>query len=128
MIKKSATILTLILLSSCVKLSENKDTDMIHDILAGEVIMDRRPSVHYAIFDPEKIIRRYAYGYSDIGNKKEVNENITYNAYSVTKTFTALAILQLAEQNKLSLDDTVKKISTTSLLLIKIIMCDGSQM
>ena len=63
--------------------------------------------MQYALFDNEKIIRRYSYGYADIENKKEVNENTTYNAYSVTKTFTALAVLQLAEQKKLRLDHPI---------------------
>jgi D-alanyl-D-alanine carboxypeptidase len=40
-------------------------------------------------------------GLADIKNQRKTTENSTYNAYSVTKTFTALAILQLAEQEKL---------------------------
>ena len=81
----------------------------MHTILIEEVKKNRTPSVQYAIFDTERIIRRYTYGYADFENKKEATENTTYNAYSVTKTFTALAILQLAEQNKLRLDGALRE-------------------
>lgn len=80
----------------------------MHTILIEEVKKNKTPSVQYALFDNERIIKRYAYVYADVENKKEATENTTYNAYSVTKTFTALSILQLAEQNKLRLDGTLR--------------------
>jgi CubicO group peptidase (beta-lactamase class C family) len=38
-----------------------------------------------------------------------VNDKTTYNAFSITKTFTALAILQLAEQKKIDIEQPVKR-------------------
>jgi D-alanyl-D-alanine carboxypeptidase len=77
------------------------------EILFDEIRSRRTPSVQYSIFNQKKIIKRFAFGYSDIENKLVVNKNTTYNAYSVTKTFTALAIMQLAQKGKLDIEDPV---------------------
>ena len=63
------------------------------------------PSVSYLLFDKSEIIHSYRSGYSDIIRKGSINENTTYCGFSFTKTFTALAILQLAEKGKLVLED-----------------------
>ena len=81
--------------------------DLTEKMLLAEINENRSPSIQYALFNKDSIIKRYALGLADINAKKEVGKNTTYNAYSVTKTFTALAILQLARQDKLKLDDSV---------------------
>jgi len=48
-------------------------------------------------------------GYSDIETKKPVNEDTIFGLASVTKSFTAMAIMQLAEEGKISLTDPVSK-------------------
>lgn len=82
--------------------------DITEKILFGEITGNRSPSVQYAFFDKERMIKRYAFGYVDINDKKEVDNNTTYNAYSITKTFTALAVLQLAQQEILDIDHAAK--------------------
>jgi D-alanyl-D-alanine carboxypeptidase len=88
----------------------NKDKNMRdpQKILNDEIKKRRTPSVQYSIFDQTSIIKRYSFGYSDIENKLKVNKDTTYNAYSVTKTFTALAIMQLAQQAKLDIENPIK--------------------
>lgn len=49
----------------------------------------------------------FYYGYSDIRRKMKVNENTLFEIGSMSKAFTALAILLLKNQNKLSLEDKV---------------------
>jgi len=80
------------------------------DILLKRLIDENQtPSVQYIFFDWEKIIYESFHGYADISNRRKTGGNTTYNGYSVTKTFTALAVLQLAERGKLSIDDPVIK-------------------
>jgi D-alanyl-D-alanine carboxypeptidase len=78
----------------------------IDEILIRQVDEDHTPSVQYVIFDADRIIHRFNYGFADLENQIKTNDETTYKAYSVTKTFTALAILKLAEQKKLSIDDS----------------------
>jgi CubicO group peptidase (beta-lactamase class C family) len=81
--------------------------DELQKLLLEQVKKNKSPSIQYILFDKNSIIKRCSFGFADIENKKDVDENTTYNAYSVTKTFTALAILQLAEQKKLDLEQPV---------------------
>ena len=79
----------------------------IDNILTKQVEGNKTPSVQYAIFNADTIIHQFRLGYADIKNNREAKENTTYNAYSVTKTFTALSVLQLAEQNKIDINKPI---------------------
>jgi CubicO group peptidase (beta-lactamase class C family) len=78
-------------------------------ILTRQVEKHSTPSVQYAIFDGQRMIHEFRYGWADIKKRKKTDENTTYNAYSVTKTFTAVAVLQLAERKKIGLDRPVSE-------------------
>ncbi len=85
----------------------------IDNILQQQIEKNKTPSVQYVIFNKDSVIHRFDAGFTDIKNKVKTTENTTYNAYSVTKTFTALAILQLAEQEKIDIEQPVKKYFAT---------------
>lgn len=81
----------------------------IDKTLNSLVTENRTPSVQYLIFNKDSTIHYYKSGYATISKQQKVDEKTTYNAYSVTKTFTATAILQLAEQKKIDINDPVRK-------------------
>ena len=83
-----------------------KETDKL---LIRLVRKNKTPSVHYAIFNKDFIIHRFFLGFADIKNRTKTDEKTAYNLYSITKTFTALAVLQLAERNKCDIDQPVIK-------------------
>jgi CubicO group peptidase (beta-lactamase class C family) len=83
-------------------------TDM-ETVLRKTVDDHHAPSVQYVLFDTEHIIEKFTYGLADIARNRGVRKHTSYHAFSVTKTFTALAILQLAEQKKLDINQPVKK-------------------
>ena len=56
-----------------------------------------------------KIIFEKAYGFSDIRRKDSLHTNSVFQLGSVSKQFTAVAILQLYEQNKLDLQDSIQR-------------------
>jgi CubicO group peptidase (beta-lactamase class C family) len=80
----------------------------IDNILIKQVEKNKTPSVQYIIFNTDNIIHRFQFGLADIKNKINTSENTTYNAFSVTKTFTALAIMQLTEQKKIDIDQSIR--------------------
>lgn len=49
------------------------------------------------------------YGFADVENDVPATAQTVYRIGSITKQFTAAGVLQLIEQNKLSLDDTIGK-------------------
>ncbi len=50
-----------------------------------------------------------AYGYADVEKKIRATPRTTYRMASVTKSWTAVSVLQLVEQGKLGLDDEIQK-------------------
>lgn len=77
--------------------------------LQAMVDKGKTPSVTYLLFNKDSILHSFSSGYADIINKSITTQDTTYSSFSVTKTFTALAILQLAEKGQLSIDDEVNK-------------------
>lgn len=51
----------------------------------------------------------YTSGYNSIKDKTPINENLTFEIGSITKTFTAAILLQLEAEGKLNVDDPIQK-------------------
>ena len=67
------------------------------------------PGIQYIIFDKDKVIFEHNSGLSDVKSRTPLSLNHTMAAFSMTKTITAIAILQLAERQKLNIDDKAAK-------------------
>jgi CubicO group peptidase (beta-lactamase class C family) len=69
-------------------------------------ILNRRPAVGLAL----GVVRNgslesfYGHGYADIASKRPVTEDTVFRIASITKTFTAIAVMQLWEQGRVDLD------------------------
>ncbi|MGI8960027.1 MAG: serine hydrolase domain-containing protein [Bryobacteraceae bacterium] len=63
-------------------------------------------STFLLIRDNTAAIKQF-HGYSDLANKTLVDWNTCYHWASITKTYTAIAILQLRDRRRLRLDDSV---------------------
>ncbi len=75
-----------------------------------EMINDSNtPGIQYLIVNPDSTIFEFNGGLSNLENKTTLTSATTFNAFSVTKTFTALAILQLEQEGKLNIDDPIAK-------------------
>ena len=98
-----------ILLLSLYILVSNPTENMTNaeQVLNYEIEKNRSPSVRYHLFNQDNILFSFQKGFANIAAQKNTDSNTTYNACSVTKTFTALAILQLAEDAKIDLNKPV---------------------
>lgn len=65
------------------------------------------PGQQYLLLGPDGIRTEINAGFADLENRRPVGPATVFNGYSITKTFTAIAVLQLAEQGKIALSDTV---------------------
>jgi D-alanyl-D-alanine carboxypeptidase len=63
----------------------------------------------FSIFEQGKEVYRTSYGYADVEQKIKANEKVRYRIGSVSKTFTAAIILQMADEGKLNLEDKLSK-------------------
>lgn len=101
--------LIITILSSCNSQTIRMNTKEIDNILMKQIEENDTPSVQYVVFNKDRVIHRFQNGFADIKKQKKTMKSTTYNSYSVTKTFTALAVLQLSEQKKLDIQQSVKK-------------------
>ena len=73
--------------------------------LLDAMIADRAtPGLQYAFVSADAVLFCHYGGSADLRAHRATTEHTTFNAYSVTKTFTAAATLRLAEQHGLDLD------------------------
>lgn len=79
----------------------------ISSFLKDQVDNHQTPSIQYAFFDIDSVIYEMRYGLKNVKTKEQVDSATMYHLYSVTKTFTALAVLQLAQTGKLDLNKPV---------------------
>lgn len=75
--------------------------------LDREIAADNMPGMQYLFLSTDAVLFSHHGGMENLPRRAPVTDRTTFNAYSVTKTFTAAAILQLAEQGKLDLDQPV---------------------
>jgi len=80
------------------------------DAIANGVLVQRGvPSASVALVKGGKLIYTHAYGLAHIDPNVKATPEMRYAIGSISKQFTAAAILLLQEQGKLSLDDAVGK-------------------
>jgi CubicO group peptidase (beta-lactamase class C family) len=61
------------------------------------------PGMMLALADREKILRPSTYGFSDLARRESIRPDQLFHIGSVSKSFTAIAILQMHEEGKLDL-------------------------
>jgi CubicO group peptidase (beta-lactamase class C family) len=65
------------------------------------------PGLVYGIVVDGKLVHSAGVGYTDLANKTEANSQSDFRIASMSKSFTAMAILKLCDEGKLKLDDPV---------------------
>ncbi len=83
--------------------------DPVDDLIAAEVTQRHVPAVSIAILHQGKLLRTAATGFANLEQETPASPATVFQIQSVTKTFTSAAILLLAEEGKLSLEDPVSK-------------------
>jgi CubicO group peptidase (beta-lactamase class C family) len=103
----------LIALMICVSLSMHGQlttAELSHiDSLFRTVYKNNEPGIAVVIVEKGKPIFKNSFGISDIGTSKKITSSTNFNIGSLTKQFTAMAILQLAEKKKISFEDKLSK-------------------
>lgn len=77
--------------------------------LPSKIQYDRIPALSVGIVHNGKLVYKRGFGFADVESRESATPNTCYRIASISKTFTAVAIMQLAEQGKLNLDDKIYK-------------------
>ncbi|MDB5275409.1 MAG: serine hydrolase [Ferruginibacter sp.] len=67
------------------------------------------PGFTFGLVVDGRLVHTYSLGYTDIDKKTPVTTQSAFRIASMTKSFTAMAILKLRDEGKLQLDDLVEK-------------------
>jgi CubicO group peptidase (beta-lactamase class C family) len=81
----------------------------LEQLLAGEQREKRLPSVAAAVLRDRDVVWESAVGVADVEAGVETTSGTQYRAGSITKTFTAAAIMQLRDAGGLDLEDTLDR-------------------
>ena len=75
------------------------------DHLLAEAQAERLPSISAAVVRDGEVVWERAIGLADVDAEREATPDTQYRIGSITKTFTATAIMQLRDEGKLALED-----------------------
>lgn len=100
--------LLFLLLIPTIAFAQKNTPQLLDEFLSGQAKYFKF-NANVLIADKGNIILQKPYGYADYDTKRMLDNNSVFELASVSKQFTAMAILILKEQNKLSLDDSLRK-------------------
>jgi D-alanyl-D-alanine carboxypeptidase len=83
--------------------------DELDDFVKGAMERENIPGLSLAVLKRGEIIKCKGYGVADIDLKAPATPDTVYQLASVTKTFTATAIMQLVEDRKIRLSDKITR-------------------
>jgi CubicO group peptidase (beta-lactamase class C family) len=78
--------------------------------LEAQQAYDHLPGISVGIVKDQELIWSKGYGLSDVNKKIPATPQTLYSICSITKLFTSVAIMQLYEQGKLRLDDSISSV------------------
>ncbi|GGF51243.1 hypothetical protein GCM10011611_67110 [Aliidongia dinghuensis] len=81
----------------------------LEQTLAGEVTKRGFPGMAVAVIHDQTPLWVHSYGLADVATGTPVTENTPFRVASISKLFTAVAIMQLRDAGLLDLDDPVQK-------------------
>ena len=77
--------------------------------LAYRTVRDRVPGIQAAVLFGDEVVHASAHGVADVDTGTPLTVEHRFRVASHSKTFTATAVVQLAEQGRLRLDDTRRR-------------------
>lgn len=112
MIRRVVLLVSVLLMLSALSWAQQVDVrsriSQIEKMIAEEMEKNAVPGVAVAIAVNGKLVYSKGFGYADLENKVPFTANTVSRIGSISKTFTALAAMQLVEQGKLNLEAEVQ--------------------
>jgi CubicO group peptidase (beta-lactamase class C family) len=88
-----------------------KTTTQLQDTINKILTNEHQSSIMLAVVTKDTVLFSNGFGIANIGTKQKATSQTLFPMASITKTFTALAIMKLVKQGKLSLYDDLSKIA-----------------
>src|SRR5262249_41017018 len=82
------------------------EPDAVAPYSASFIEQNRIPGLSLAVVHYGRVVKAAGYGYANLELKAPATADTAYEIGSITKSFTAQALMLLVEQGRLALDDT----------------------
>jgi CubicO group peptidase (beta-lactamase class C family) len=79
------------------------------DSLATAVVADSAPGMAILVMRDGEVLHAAGYGVADLATRAHITQDTPFNLASLSKQFTAFAIMRLVERGALSYDDTLSR-------------------
>ena len=86
-----------------------EDFSVIESFVLEKMGETRIPGLSIAIVEDDKVIYARGFGFKDLDSASPTTPRTLFGIGSVTKSFTALAILKLVEEGKIDINDPIEK-------------------
>ena len=83
--------------------------DVIHQVMNSYIASNEMAGGSLIVRKNDEVVFDGKWGYADIKNQIPITDDTIYRMASLTKVVTAVAIMKLVEEGKLSLDDPISK-------------------
>lgn len=106
--KKHFTLFTLLLVANLFLSAQPAiNYAFLQDTIQAILEKTDAPGAQIAIFTKDTVLWQQNFGMADVANEIAVSDETFFRIGSISKTFTAVAAMQLVEQGKLHLDDKI---------------------
>jgi CubicO group peptidase (beta-lactamase class C family) len=107
--KRLSLLLSLILLLSLTCFAQDGVSIKVDEYIRAEMLAQQIPGVSLAVIRNGEIVVARGYGLANVEHQVPVKPETIFQSGSMGKQFTATAVMMLAEEGKLSLDDKITK-------------------
>jgi CubicO group peptidase (beta-lactamase class C family) len=83
--------------------------DEIDEYIKLRIAKEHLPGLSLAVVRNGRVVKLKGYGYADLEFRVPASPETVYQIGSITKQFTAAAILLLAQENRINLEDSISK-------------------
>ncbi|MHA1281359.1 MAG: serine hydrolase domain-containing protein [Promethearchaeota archaeon] len=87
----------------------NSDFKKLDSLIKADMKKFKIPGLSLGIVKENNILLKKGFGFADLENKILVKPNTVFRFASISKTFTAIGIMQLWEKNLINLDDNINE-------------------
>ncbi len=89
--------------------SHREAVDLLETWIEAVIDFDRLPGMSIAVVHDQELVYAKGFGFADVDRKVRTTPDTAYSVCSISKLFTGIAVMQLRDRGRLSLDDPVAK-------------------
>ena len=108
---EKTVIISLLLLLTYQSWSQKLTNVQLKDSITTILKKSKVPSAFVTVVSKDSVLFQSEFGCSDLAKKTSIEKENVFALGSISKTFTALAIMKLVKEGKLSLDDNLKNVA-----------------